>query len=60
MSQKANNYNTDRNDYLHVLSFSHIMLLVGSIRYLIRELKINSYYDTTAYVNGEKIALVLV
>jgi NADH-quinone oxidoreductase subunit C len=30
------------------------------MRYLIRELKINPYYDTVVYVNGRKIALVLV
>jgi len=36
------------------------MSSTSSIRYLIRELKINPYCDATMYVNNKKIALLLV
>ena len=45
---------------LRDLSFLNTTFVAGSVRYLIRELKVNLYYDTTAYINGNKIALVLV
>jgi len=47
-------------NYLQDLSFCHTVCLSTSVRYLIRELKINPYYDTTIYCNNAKIPLLLV
>jgi len=55
-NQKNQNYNY----FLQDLSFLYTLCAVSSVRYLIRELKITPYYDTITYVNGKKIALVLV
>jgi hypothetical protein len=48
------------NNSLQELSSSYITCISGSFRYLIRELKVNPYYDTTIYINGQKVALTLV
>jgi len=45
---------------LRELSLAYTLCTMSRVRYLLRELKINPYYDTTVYVNGRKIALVLV
>jgi len=49
-----------RKDRLQELSSSYLMFTTGHVRYLLREVKINPCYDTTFYVNGSKVALVLV
>jgi len=48
------------NTSLQDLSLAYATSITSSIRYLIRELKINPYYGTTIYINGKKIALILV
>jgi hypothetical protein len=40
--------------------FSYKVLVAGYGRYLLREIKVNPYYDVTFYVNNKKVALVLV
>jgi len=40
--------------------FSYTALLVGSTRYLIREWKLNPFFDTTVYISNKKLTLVLV
>jgi len=45
---------------LKLLVSSYALSLAGNTRYLIREWKINPYYDATLYVNQRKITLVLV
>jgi len=45
---------------LQELTTSYIFYIASYVRYLIREVKINPYYDTTIYVNGKKITLALV
>jgi hypothetical protein len=49
-----------RKNSLQDLLFSYTLLAAGHVRYLVREVKINPYYDTTFYVNGSKVTLVLV
>jgi len=40
--------------------FSYAVSIAGNLRFLIREIKTNLYFDTTFYVNGKKITLALV
>jgi len=44
---------------LHEEFFLYLASVIGSVRYLIREVKINTYCDATVYVNGNKVSLVL-
>jgi len=60
MSREQSKITENNNKSLQTLISSYAFSLAGSMRYLIREWKINPYYDATLYVNRRKITLILV